>query len=133
MNETVDNPIANVNQEMMNKADLLVHILRGRVQSFMNRRHVGDSQQKQAKIKLAYKNLSVVAAYMTLAEYVKDNFNYLDATQLLFTPNHNKVLPCQTHNDLYWLLPFRRPKSMNVGQGFGGRYGDRVLLGCSDM
>jgi hypothetical protein len=52
-------------------------------------------------IKLATKNISVVAAYMVLAQHVKDDLTRLDESKSLLTPNRDKfvkVQPCNTNN-----------------------------------
>jgi hypothetical protein len=127
-------PITRINQELKDKADLLVQILRGRVQSFMNRRHVPKERENHWAIKLAYKNLSMVAAYMVLADHVKDNLKCLDATKSLLTPNTNKFHPANAFKDEIGAYLFNDTNlgeiirtGSNSGQGFAGRYNDHRL------
>ena len=61
---SVDEVAANLSNEAKERADLLVKLLRGRMTTFMNRRNVSNSKRNHWAIRLAYKNLSFVAAYI---------------------------------------------------------------------
>ena len=89
---SVDEVAANLTIEAKERADLLVKLLRGRLTMFMNRRKVSNNKRNHWAIKLAYKNLSFVAAYMVLSGHVKTDLSCLNETKSLLSPDQNKFL-----------------------------------------
>jgi hypothetical protein len=127
--ETVPNPVPKVDQEMMDKADLLVKMLQCRLNELFNKRNVNMERRNHWAIKLALKNLSVVAAYMVLCEHVKSSLTCLDETKCLLTPLNIKFLACELYNNhigayLYYdnnLGEYIRSGKVS-GEGFGKRH-----------
>lgn len=71
----VQNPFELANQEgVKGKADMLVKLLRARMEGLMKTRNVSGDRRGHWVVKLAIKNLSVVAAYMVLMDHVKQIF-----------------------------------------------------------
>lgn len=133
VNETVQNPIVRVNEEMKQKADLLVKLLRSRLNAFMRKRRASKNCQNHWAIALAIKNLSTVAAHMVLSDHVKDNLNCLDESHSLLTSEFSRYPTSSTHNkdigaylyfDTNHCTPVRSGSVYAVDKGFGGRHGD---------
>jgi hypothetical protein len=77
----------------------------------------------------------MVAAYMALADHVKDNLKCLDATKSLLTPNANKFHPANAFKDDIGAYLFNDTNlgeivrtGSNSGQGFAGRYNDDLQI-----
>jgi len=75
----------------------------------------------------------MVAAYMALADHVKDNLKCLDATKSLLTPNANKFHPANAFKNDIGAYLFNHTNlgeivrtGSNSGQGFAGRYNDHA-------
>jgi hypothetical protein len=97
---TVQNPFANIcGEETKSKADLLVKILRGRLQKLMDKRNVHPDRRGHWAIKLANKNLSLVAAYMVFLDHVKEDLSRLDESKSLLTPCINRFSKLQSCNE----------------------------------
>jgi hypothetical protein len=130
---TIADRIDNITQEDKDKADLLVRILRGRMNAFMKKRNVSKDKRSHWAIRLADKNLSFVAAYMVLVDHVKTDISCLDETQSLLTPNHYKFLLCQSFNEFEGAYLYydnnhgRFIRSGKVcGRGFGARHAEHL-------
>jgi hypothetical protein len=81
-----------VSEDLKEKGNYLVKLLQGRLKSFPKRRIASEAKRQHWAIKLAYKNLSVVAAYMVLVGHVKSDLSCIDETMALLTPNINSFL-----------------------------------------
>ena len=66
-----------VEQEMKDKADQLMNILADRFQPYVKRRIQEPSKHTHWCLKLALKNLAVVAAHMVLSDHVKEDLRCL--------------------------------------------------------
>jgi hypothetical protein len=97
VDETVQNPFVRVNDEMKQRADLLVKILRSRLDAFMRKRNVSASRQSHWAIKLAIKNLSTVAAHMVLSNHVKDNLMCISESHSLLSSEIPRYLESSIH------------------------------------
>ena len=107
LRETIENPILSVNQEVKDKADVLVKYLRSRLSAFMSRRNVTKARQQHWAIQLANKNLSVIAAFMVIADHVKTNLQPLDETHSLLSPEPHKFIPCEQHKEWIGAYAYR--------------------------
>ena len=100
----------NIDEALKSKADSLVKILRQRMQQLMNSRNVDKNRREHWVIRVAYKNLAVVAAYMVLLDHVKHDVLRVDETISLLSINTNNFVDCnsnQSNNShigayLYW-------------------------------
>ena len=87
-------PSLTVDDAMKEKADLLVGMLRDRMKSLVKRRINSKEKQEHWALKLASKNLAVVAAYMVLADHVKEDLTFLDSTKSILHNTLQKYLLC---------------------------------------
>ena len=82
----------NIDEALKSKADSLVKILRQRMQQLMNSRNVDKNRREHWVIRVAYKNLAVVAAYMVLLDHVKHDVLRVDETISLLSINTNNFV-----------------------------------------
>jgi len=88
-----------VDQEMKDKADLLVKLLQERYKDYVKKRIKTVSRRTHWSMKLAYKNLAVSAACMVLSNHVKMDLKCLDESACLLAINHNNFLPTTAIQD----------------------------------
>lgn len=88
-----------VDQEMKDKADLLVKLLQERYKDHVKKRIKTVSRRTHWSMKLAYKNLAVSAACMVLSNHVKMDLKCLDESACLLAINHNNFLPTAAIQD----------------------------------
>eukprot|EP00956_Cyclotella_meneghiniana_P037122 scaffold134700_cov46-Cyclotella_meneghiniana.AAC.1 len=90
------NAYETIDDEMKAKADMLVKILRQRMQQLMNSRGVDKKRREHWVINTANKNLAVVAAYMVLLNHVKNDVSRLDETNSLLSLDTSKFVDCRS-------------------------------------
>ncbi len=121
--KTISDPVARINNELKEKADLLVKVLRGQLQSFLTSRIANEATRSHWAIKLAIKNLSIVAAYMVLADHVKTDLSCLDDTKsLLANKYNNKFILCASfpnHEGTYLYYDNNLDEFICSGKVFG--------------
>ena len=139
IDELIENLIICVTDEMKEKADLLVKILRSRMNFMLESRNVSKDRREHWAIKLAFKNLSVVAAYMILCQHVKEDLLCLDEQKSLLTSDTGKFIQCQDHSErigsyLYFCInDWQWIRSGKVsGQGFGDRHKEHLVQARRD-
>ena len=113
---------------MRAKGDMLFVLLSERMASFVRRRISVEAKRKHWALRLAHKNLTVVAAYMVLADHVKSDLTFVDGdgTMSLLSPDSKKYFLCKTfpmHSGAYLYY------DMNNGEFVrSGKVGDRGFL-----
>ena len=79
------------------KADLLVKILRERYRAHVQNRITKKSKRNHWVMKLAYKNLNVVAAVMVMTNHVKDDITCIQEGDCILTSSSSNFILCLSH------------------------------------
>ncbi|EJK66261.1 hypothetical protein THAOC_12831 [Thalassiosira oceanica] len=79
------------------KADLLLKILRERYKAHVQNRISKKSKRNHWVMKLAYKNLNVVAAVMVMADHVKEDITCIQEADCILASSSNNFIPCLSH------------------------------------
>jgi hypothetical protein len=125
----VDNLVAEliVTPEMKEKGDLLCKILRSRMSTLTKR--INDAEKRSHwALKLAFKNLAAVAAYMVMVDHVKSDLSCLDESQPLLSHHCNKFLLCTSfplREGAYLYYDTNRGEFVRSGKVSGRGFGVR--------
>ncbi|EJK76050.1 hypothetical protein THAOC_02207, partial [Thalassiosira oceanica] len=79
------------------KADLLLKILRERYKAHVQNRISKKSKRNHWVMKLACKNLNVVAAVMVMADHVKEDITCIQEADCILASSSNNFIPCRSH------------------------------------
>jgi hypothetical protein len=84
-----------ITPDMKKKGALLCKILRSRM-SMLTKRIDDVERRSHWALKLAFKNLAAVAAYMVMVDHVSHDLSCLDESQPLLSHNCQKILLCES-------------------------------------
>lgn len=117
-----------ITPDMKKKGALLCKILRSRM-SMLTKRIDDVERRSHWALKLAFKNLAAVAAYMVMVDHVKHDLSCLDESQPLLSHNCQKILLCEsfpTREGAYLYYDTNRGEFVRSGKvsgrGFAARH-----------